>query len=91
MPTRDGTPVHQEPFTKNAFWVTRYKWSEMLADNLSTYIVPAEPVANNDVVLWYYGGLHHLVRDEDSDMTHLMWVGFMLKPHNVWSKTPLYP
>jgi hypothetical protein len=24
-------------------------------------------------------------------MTHLMWVGFMLKPYDVWAKTPLYP
>ncbi len=91
IPTRDGTPVHQEAFTKNAMWVTRYKWSEMIADDLPTYITPADPVASRDTVLWYYGGLHHQVRDEDADMTHLMWVGFMLKPHNVWSKTPLYP
>ena len=91
MPTRDGTPMHQEAFTKNALWVTRYKWSETFGNDLPSYISPPEPVANSDVVLWYYGGLHHLVRDEDSDMTHLMWVGFMLKPHDVWSKTPLYP
>ncbi len=91
IPTRDGTPVHQEAFTKNAMWVTRYKWSEMIADDLPTYITPADPVASRDTVLWYYGGLHHQVRDEDADMTHLMWVGFILKPHNVWSKTPLYP
>lgn len=91
LPTRDGTPIHQEDFTKNAMWVTRYKWSETAAESLPTYIFPAEPTANSDLVLWYYGGLHHLVRDEDSSMTHLMWVGFMLKPHNVWSNTPLFP
>jgi len=91
MPTRDGTPFHQEDFTKNAFWVTRYHWNETFGDELPTYIANAESVANSDVVLWYYGGLHHHVRDEDKDMTHLMWVGFMLKPYSVWAKTPLYP
>jgi Cu2+-containing amine oxidase len=91
MPTRDGTPSHQEPFTKNAFWVTRYHWNEMAGNDLPTYIANGETVANSDVVLWYYGGLHHHVRDEDTEMTHLMWVGFMLKPYDVWSKTPLYP
>lgn len=91
MPTRDGTPVHQEAFTKNAFWVTRYKWSEILGNDLPTYINPVEPVANRDVVLWYYGGLHHIIRDEDSDMTNLMWMGFMLKPFNLWAKTPFFP
>lgn len=91
MPLRDGTPIHQEDFTQNAFWVTLYKWGETFGDQLPHYIDPPEPVANSDVVLWYYGGLHHLVRDEDTEMTHLMWVGFILKPHNVWSKTPLFP
>ena len=91
MPTRDGTPMHQEPFTTNAMWVTRYKWSETFGELLPTYVQPAETIANSDVVLWYYGGLHHLVRSEDTQMTHLMWVGFMLKPHNVWAKTPFFP
>jgi hypothetical protein len=50
-----------------------------------------DPLTSQDVVVWYYGGLHHLIRDEDSDMTHLMWVGFMLRPFSVWPNTPLYP
>jgi Cu2+-containing amine oxidase len=91
MPNIAGTPLHQEPFTKNTFWVSHYKWSEMLGDQLPAYIAPAENVANSDIVLWYYGGLHHVVRDEDSNMTHLMWLGFMLKPNNVWATTPLFP
>jgi primary-amine oxidase len=91
MPSVSGTPVHDEDFTKKPFWVTQYKWSEMFGDELPTYASPAEVVLDRDVVLWYHGGLHHLIRDEDTDMTHLMWVGFMLKPYNVWSKTPLYP
>jgi primary-amine oxidase len=91
MPTRDGTPLHQEAFTKSAMWVTRYKWSEMLGEMLPTYVQPPEPIANSDVVVWYYAGLHHLVRSEDLAMTHVMWVGFMLKPHNVWANTPFFP
>jgi primary-amine oxidase len=91
MPLVSGTPSHTEAFTKSTFWVSRYKWSEKLADNLPVYVAPAEAVANKDVVLWYYAGLHHLVRDEDRDMTHLMWTGFMLRPANLWSGTPLYP
>jgi primary-amine oxidase len=91
MTARDGTPLHQETFTKYALWVTKYRWNETFGDNLPTYASPVEPVNNADVVLWYYGGLHHLVRDEDSDMTHMMWTGFMLKPHDVWKSTPMYP
>jgi copper amine oxidase-like protein len=91
MAARDGTPVHSDAFTKNAFWVTRYRWNEMAGNDLPTYVANAEPVANSDVVLWYYAGLHHHVRDEDVNMTHMMWLGFMLKPFDVWSTTPLYP
>lgn len=90
MPTRDGTPIHQDAFTKNALWVTRYHWNEMAGNDLPSY-VNGETTANSDVVLWYYGGLHHHVRDEDESMTHLMWVGFLLKPFNVFTHTPLYP
>ncbi len=100
IPLRTGTPRHQEPFTKSDFWVTRYKATEMHVPSLPTYIVPAEPVANSDVVLWYYGAAHHIPRDEDGrysgstfipQVAHVMWTGFMLKPHNLFDKTPLYP
>lgn len=50
MATRDGTPMHQEAFTKNALWVTRYRWSEMAGNDLPTY-VNGETVSNSDVVL----------------------------------------
>lgn len=91
MPSVSGIPNHFESFTKSTFWVTRYNWSEMLGNMLPTYVNLLTPVSNNDIVVWYYAGLHHMVRDEDKDMTHLMWAGFMLRPANLWSKTPLYP
>jgi primary-amine oxidase len=91
VPLIFGTPKHQETFTQNAFWATSYKWSEKLGDQLPSYVSPAEPILGRDVVLWYYSGLHHLVRKEDTNMTHVMWTGFMLMPSNVWTGTPLYP
>jgi primary-amine oxidase len=63
----------------------------MTGSELPLYIANNEAVANRDVVVWYYAGLHHVIRDEDANMTQIMWVGFMLKPFNVWSTTPLYP
>jgi primary-amine oxidase len=99
MPLRTGTPRHQENFTKHDFWVTRYNGTEMAAASLPSYISPAQSVSNTDIVVWYYGGVHHLVRDEDGQIVsghwqgeaHIMWTGFMLKPHNLFDKTPLYP
>jgi primary-amine oxidase len=100
MPIRTGTPRHQENYTKKDFWVTRYKPTEMFVPSLPTYIVPAERVSKNDVVVWYYSAAHHLPRDEDGRyvngnfqplVAHMMWTGFMLKPHDLFDKTPLYP
>ena len=78
-------------------WVTRYKWNEMDARNLPTYISPAESVANTDIVLWYRGSMHHHPRDEDGEFignawsgeAHVMWTGFMLMPFNLFDRTPL--
>jgi primary-amine oxidase len=100
IPLRTGTPRHQENFTKNDFWVTRYKSTEMHVPSLPTYIAPAETVSNSDVVVWHYSAAHHLPRDEDGQyvnnnfqplVAHMMWTGFTLKPHNLFDKTPLYP
>lgn len=100
IPLRTGTPRHQENFTKGDFWVTRYRSTEMHVPSLPTYIAPAEPVSNNDVVVWYYSAAHHMPRDEDGryvanrfepTVAQVMWTGFMLKPHNLFDKTPLYP
>ena len=100
IPIRNGTGRHAEAFTKNDFWVTHYKWTEMRPSNLPSYITPAEIVSNSDIVLWYWGSLHHMPRDEDGEVVntywwqgeaHVMWTGFMLKPHNLFDRTPLFP
>jgi primary-amine oxidase len=91
MPMRSGTPLHQEAFTKHAFWVTPYVWSQTVADALPSYVNGSPPTANTDIVVWYYGGLHHVIRNEDSDETLAMYEGFQLMPFNVWSRTPFYP
>jgi Cu2+-containing amine oxidase len=99
MPVRTGTPRHFENFARNDFWVTRYNPTEMAAASLPTYVSTPAGVSNTDIVAWYYGGAHHLVRDEDGEVVngiwqgeaHVMWTGFMLKPHNLFDKTPLYP
>lgn len=100
IPIRTGTPRHAENFTKKDFWVTRFNGSEMAAASLPSFVNFFSPVSNTDVVVWYYGGVHHLVRDEDGRIdangrwvgeAHIMWTGFMLKPHNLFDVTPLFP
>jgi len=97
MPERSGTPYHQEPFTWFPFWVTPYVWNETKAEDLPTYVSGLPSVANTDIVVWYYGGLHHTIRNEDNDasgysqMTLTMYEGFHLMPFNVFDSTPFYP
>lgn len=99
MPIRTGAPRHFEDFARNDFWVTRYDPTEMAGASLPTYVSTPANVANADIVAWYYGGVHHLVRDEDGEIVngiwrgeaHVMWTGFMLKPHNLFDTTPLFP
>lgn len=103
MPLLYGTPRHQEAFTKYDFWVTKnngnYSAPEMSGSLLPSYISPPQSVSNTDIVVWYYGGVHHLPRDEDGQIVnrvwtgeaHIMWTGFILMPYNLFDKTPLYP
>lgn len=94
-----GVAQHQEPFTKNDFWVTLYNPAEMSAKDLVSYITPPQPVSNADIVLWYRGSVHHHPRDEDGEIVNgawhgvalTMWTGWMLKPHDLFDRTPFYP
>ena len=98
MPLRWGRPRHQEAFARNDFWVTLYKGSELWAKDVTTYIANSENVANADVVVWYMGAVHHLPRAEDGESVNglfrgaapLMWTGWLLKPHNLFDRTPLF-
>lgn len=92
-----GASRHQEDFTQNDMWVTRYDWSETAARYLPAYITPPQSVSNADVVLWYKGSVHHHPRDEDGEFSngtwkgeaHVMWTGFMLMPVNLFDRSPL--
>jgi hypothetical protein len=98
LPT-GGLAQHQEPFTVNDFWVTLYNPVEMNAKDLVSYVTPPQSVTNADIVLWYRGSVHHHPRDEDGEkigggwhgVALIMWTGFMLKPHDLFDRTPFYP
>ena len=98
LPT-GGLSRHQESFTQRDFWVTRYDGSQMSARYLPSYTSPPEPVSNADIVVWYKGSIHHHPRDEDGEVVGgswrgealIMWTGWMLKPHNLFDRTPFFP
>lgn len=93
-----GLSRHKEAFTQHDFWVTHYNGTQMWASNLPSYVSPPEAVANSDIVVWYKGSIHHHPRDEDGEIVGgwfqgealIMWTGWILKPHNLFDRTPFY-
>ena len=99
IPITSGTSRHNEAFTRQDFWALRYTAGELDAKSLPTYVSNNQSVSNADIVVWYKGSAHHHPRDEDGESTpqgwkgetQVMWAGFMMMPHNLFSSTPLYP
>lgn len=94
-PVREGNTKFPESWTKFPLWVTRNHGptSELRARDVPAYAADREPIAGEDVVLWYMDSHNHEndMRDEDRDTVPLAWVGFRLEPQNVWDGTPFYP
>ena len=92
IPYRVGTARHDEAFSKNDFWVTCRRASELLPVQLPSYVANGESVSNADLIVWYTGSVHHSehMRDEDRDTVPVKWVGFELSPQNLFDGTPLY-
>ncbi len=102
MPLRRGTARHYGPgedFTHHDFWVTRYRGTELMYKDITTYVANQESVLDTDVVVWVSTPVHHLPRDEDGNamsgswngVALLMWGGFDLRPRNLFADTPLHP
>jgi primary-amine oxidase len=93
VPMRSGTARHTEDFTKEDFWVTRYRPEQILANKLPTYISNQQDTSNQDIVIWYTGSEHHETnsRAEDNNTVPIIWTGFELIPNNLFDGTPFYP
>ena len=101
MPARSGNSRHyndKEECTLHDFWVTRANPNEMKYRDLPKYC-NEEPIEDTDVVIWYGVPMFHEPRSEDGGFingrfvgcTHVGWSSFMLRPSNIYDRTPLYP
>lgn len=100
IPIRTGTARHFEEWTRKDFWVTPYDPSQMRPAGLPGYVGAGRNVSNTDVVVWYWGSVHHMFRDEDGccpedwyfeGTAQAMFAGFMLKPQNLFDSPPFWP
>lgn len=102
IPMVRGTPRHygaNEAFSLHDFWVTQYRASEVVYENVPSFVDLQANISSADVVVWAMTSAHHRPRDEDFEFptqasqgtTSLMWSGFVLRPHNFFDRSPLLP
>ncbi|RYL92802.1 primary-amine oxidase [Sporolactobacillus sp. THM7-4] len=86
-------------FIKNHLHVTQYDPNEMYAsgkypnqnkggDGLVKYIQADRNIENEDIVVWYTLGLHHIPRLEDWPVMSVDVIGFQLKPFGFFDRNP---
>ncbi len=99
--TADDPPQQRALFSSNPLWVTRRKQGEYWAagdfpnqskggEGLPKYVADGESVTNQDLVLWYNMGFHHLTLPEDFPVLPTMWHEFMLRPANFFTRNPAH-
>ncbi len=90
MPPDDNSQSRAQ-FSSSPLWMTKYKPNELWAagdyPNLSKvdkglpeFVGDRESIDNEDIVLWYTTGFHHIPRPEDFEIMPTMWFGFTLRP-----------
>jgi primary-amine oxidase len=95
----DSSVIKRAGFITRHLWVTRYDPSEGFGagdypnqdpggKGLPLYAADDSSVANEDIVVWYTFGAHHVVRPEDWPVMPVVKIGFMLKPTGFFDRNP---
>ncbi len=87
-------------FARNNLWVTAYDRTERFAagefpnqstngdDGLPAWTLADRNIVDEDLVVWYTFGMHHVVRLEDWPVMPRQNIGFMLEPHGFFDQNP---
>ncbi|MGB7236049.1 MAG: primary-amine oxidase [Rhodococcus sp. (in: high G+C Gram-positive bacteria)] len=97
--TPDSWVAKRAGFATNNFWVTAYEEDERFpageypnqsrgGDGLPAYIAGNRSIVDEDIVVWYTFGMHHVVRLEDWPVMPRQHVGFILQPHGFFDQNP---
>ena len=86
-------------FARNNLWVTAYDRDQRFAagefpnqstggDGLPEFAKGDRNIVDEDLVVWYTFGMHHVVRLEDWPVMPRQNIGFMLEPHGFFNQNP---
>ena len=91
--------IKRAGFLKNHLYVTQYDRDELYAsgkypnqhkggEGLSKYIEKDRPIDDEDIVVWYTMGHHHITRPEDWPVMPTAYIHFNLKPVGFFDRNP---
>lgn len=97
--TDKATVIQRAGFIKNHLHVTKYDRDQMYAsgrypnqhkggDSLEHYVKANRPIENEDIVVWYTMGHHHITRPEDWPVMPTAYQSFQLKPVGFFDRNP---
>jgi primary-amine oxidase len=86
-------------FAQKTLWVTPYSQEERHAageypnqsrggSGLPTWTAADRDIVDEDIVVWYTFGAHHVVRPEDWPVMPVQVFGFMLQPYGFFDENP---
>lgn len=94
-----STLIQRAGFIKNHLHVTKFDPDQMYAsgkypnqskggDSLEHYVKADRPIENEDIVVWYTMGHHHITRTEDWPVMPTAYQSFQLKPVGFFDRNP---
>ncbi|MBZ5750561.1 primary-amine oxidase [Metabacillus rhizolycopersici] len=95
----DATVIQRAGFIKNHLHVTKFDRDQMYAsgkypnqhkggDSLEHYVKADRSIENEDIVVWYTMGHHHITRTEDWPVMPTAYQSFQLKPVGFFDRNP---
>lgn len=96
----DAWVSRRAAFGTNNLWVTRYDRDQRFpageypnqstgGDGLPAYTAGDRAIVDEDLVVWFTFGMHHVVRLEDWPVMPRQHVGFMLQPFGFFNHNPV--